>query len=131
MEFPQLYFCRNISLLRACRLGNFYFVGTNSLIAIQAELQARIGAFPRLSEMKPQLEGELEEYHRIAQAATQTLTDHPSPEALWDFWRANILQLPQWFRAASIIALVFVSSASVERIFSLYDALFGSEFEST
>ena len=50
-------------------------------------------------------------------------TAEPLPKVSWNFWVVNSLQLPAWFEAARIVALVFVSSASVERIFSLYDSL--------
>ena len=92
---------------------------------------ARIGAFPRIDTLLPRLRAELEEYHSIAYAAVMTgaITAPPSPAELWNFWVVNSIQLPAWFEAARIVALVFVSSASVERIFSLYDSLFGSHLE--
>ena len=97
---------------------------------LEAELVARIGAFPRISPLLPRLLAEFKEYHTIANTAVMTASNNtaePSlPKVLW-----NSLQLPAWFEAARIVALVFVSSASVEMIFSLYDSLFGTgEFQS-
>lgn len=43
---------------------------------------------------------------------------------LWSFWKRYYLILPIWNDCAVEVALVFTSSASVERVFSLYDSFF-------
>jgi hypothetical protein len=43
----------------------------------------------------------------------------------WSFRRKYCLQLATWYEVATEVALVFTSSACVERVFSLYDTYFG------
>lgn len=48
----------------------------------------------------------------------------PHEDELWEFWQIHRLQLPNWYRAASEVALLTPSSGNVERVFSLYETMF-------
>jgi hypothetical protein len=84
---------------------------------------------------------ELKRYHNLAVQALADLPLIPSKdptappykfathEMLWQFWQLNMLDLPHWFEFACICALVMTSSGCVERLFSLYVAMFGELME--
>ena len=58
------------------------------------------------------LKAELFVYKRVAMEAPPDLSS-------WGFWVKYCLRLPVWYKVASEGALVVVSSASVERLFSI------------
>ena len=62
----------------------------------------------------------------MASAVFVPTLEMPTPDAdnLWEFWKTNAILCPTWFKAACEVAIVMTSSASVERMFSLYDSLF-------
>jgi hypothetical protein len=72
----------------------------------------------------PALQNELAAYHSAA-VAQLAVNQTPTPAERWEFWRERALILPFWFKAALEVAIVFTSSGCVERVFSLYDSLFG------
>ena len=43
------------------------------------------------------------------------------PYEMWNFWKKNALDLPNWAEVADNVALIATSSADAERGFSIYD----------
>jgi hypothetical protein len=77
----------------------------------------------------PALQIELAAYYAVA-VAPLAFNRTPTPAERWEFWRERALTLPFWFKAALEVGIVFTSSGCVERVFSLYDSLFGASQES-
>lgn len=70
---------------------------------------------------------EWKKYRRVAileKAKGETACD------LWSFWRNQKLNLPKMFRLAKEIALIVPSSATVERLFSIFNATYGDRQDS-
>lgn len=107
-------------IFRGCRLLNFRFVAHKEVVVLSAEC-----VFLRRLPVVPEtalngLRAELDEYHALA-------VDHDQEEDLWSFWRQYQLRLPVWYALACNIALIMTSSASVERLFSLYEGRFSDQ----
>lgn len=121
-------------IFRACRLFNYSFIATTPLEALREEA---VIYFPVILNLKRNLVDQLvqvdnlRDYKDVAQLyenihPLDAVTGGPEKaDCMWSFWREHILILPAWFQAAEEIALIMPSSACVERIFSLYDAMFG------
>ena len=125
-----------LQVFRACRVFDLRFVANNSLITITDEIDVFFSVVPVLNEVKAMLILRLPEYRDRASLTVTNFDALPpdkpvTPEMLWAFWKNNHLRLPEWFKAASEVALILVSSACVERVFSLYGASFDSEQESS
>eukprot|EP01032_Pedospumella_encystans_P022767 gene22767-25791_t len=103
---------------RGCRMLDYSWVRLQDLHALEGEVifLVRLPCVPM--EMVAQLKMELEEYRTAA-------IDHGLGRGLWAFWRQHQLKLPLWFAVARSVALIMTSSASCERIFSLYSGRFG------
>ena len=100
-----------ITLLRGCRLLNFSFVKNMNIEALEEELDF-IRRIPMANLIFGALKAELFVYKRVAMEAPPDLSS-------WGFWVKYCLRLPVWYKVASEGALVVVSSASVERLFSI------------
>jgi hypothetical protein len=50
--------------------------------------------------------------------------DNPDTLLPHDTWQLHRIQLPNWYRAASEVALFPPSSGNVERVFSTYETMF-------
>ena len=112
---------------RACRLLGFAFVAVQPLQGLLQEL-VHLSLLPHVAPHLAALEEELPAYRELAIAAlTDSDVPNPPPDALWEFWRRHALSLPCWYEAAAEVALIMTSSASVERLFSLYTSLFTDE----
>lgn len=107
-------------IFRGCRLLNFGFIASQEEIVLSAEciFLLRLPAVPETA--LPGLRAELEEYRNIALA-------HDPDADQWSFWRHYQLRLPVWYKLACNVALIMTSSASVERLFSLYEGRFGDQ----
>ena len=127
-----------LQVFQACRLLNYAFVAQQPLNALENEVTIRLHVIPSAALMIPFVMLELELYKTIASAAYHAIPadangirNQPSPEELWLFWKANCLLLPKWYAIAEIGALVMTSSASVERVFSLYSNCFDAQQDNT
>jgi len=107
-------------VFRGCRLLNFLFVASKEEIVLSAEciFLLRLPVVPEAALAG--LRAELGEYRTIALA-------HDPDSDMWSFWRHYQLRLPVWYKLACNVALIMTSSASVERLFSLYDGRFGDQ----
>jgi hypothetical protein len=112
------------------------FVGNTPILAVQNEL-VYFESIPTLAHIEGSLAAELPLYKELSTAAINALlvdvngvAIEPTPDELWMFWPANCLRLPSWYIAARRGALFMMSSACVERIFSLYDSMFSDSQES-
>ena len=125
-------------VMRACRWFNFLFIGRLSLDACRNEFGIISPVIPKIHAYHAYLLTELEQYHTIATATVAqllqanpdgvpTAIDGDSADQLWSFWRTHTLVLPHLFQAATVVALIFTSSACVERVFSLYEGSFTSQ----
>lgn len=94
-----------------------------ALIADAATL-VTLARLAHVHDYLPALQNELAAYHSAA-VAQLAVNQTPTPAERWEFWRERALILPFWFKAALEVAIVFTSSGCVERVFSLYDSLFG------
>ena len=94
-----------ITLLRGCS-----FVKNMNIEALEEELDF-IRRIPMANLIFGALKAELFVYKRVAMEAPPDLSS-------WGFWVKYCLRLPVWYKVSSEGALVVVSSASVERLFS-------------
>ena len=104
---------------------NFNFAGNNTAEAVLNEMQTYFVCTPKLAAMVNELQNELGRYLRLSNEAIgmrltiDNMLIEATPTVLWSFWKDNCLQLPNFFKAAKLIAIIMTSSASVERMFSL------------
>ena len=110
-------------VLRGCLLLSFLFVASKEEILLSEEciFLLRLPVVPEA--VLAGLRAEFGEYRTIALA-------HDPDSDLWSFWRHYKLRLPVWYKLACNIALIMTSSASVERLFSLYGGRFGDQKQS-
>ena len=66
------------------------------------------------------LVAELDKYKEIADGCDRGMDT-------WVFWRTYYLVLPTWYKVAAEVALIMVSSAAVERVFSLLTCMFDKQ----
>jgi hypothetical protein len=100
---------------------------------LEMELVQYSGSFPFADGEK--LQRQLRDYQKYAKEylvkINRKVVDLSSPDKyhlsddLWDFWKTYCLLIPDWYEVAAEVALVFTSSACVERVFSLYEDFFG------
>ena len=129
MNGGRLY--SQLQTFRFCRLLNFEFVADTNLAALRQELLIYTPCFPFTDYNS--LEPTLLEYKKAAESHrdnllqdnTREVNQNICPDDLWKFWTTHYMQLPAWYCVAEEVAIVFTSSAAVERVFSLYDAFFG------
>jgi hypothetical protein len=112
-------------------LFNCEWVAGQTLSALRSEIEIYLPNLPHLEAIP--LLTTLETYHALAVAYVASIAPQLEKEArafgpsdAWQFWRRNYLQLPVWYDGAAEVALVFTSSAMVERCFSLYEAMVSS-----
>ena len=105
-----------LAVMEGCRLFSFAFVGSDTVVAIRGAM-VKLASLPNVNDMLPDLEQELEDFHRIASVSFQQ-NGKPTIRELWEFWQQNATILPEWYKCALEVALVMTSSACVERIFS-------------
>jgi hypothetical protein len=105
--------------LEACRLGNFEYIARNTLEALLIEVE-KAQFLPWGVRIIASLKMELPAYKKIADQCDTNMDR-------WEFWRTYYLSLPAWYKLAEEIVLVMVSSASVERIFSLLNNSFDNQ----
>ena len=103
-----------LNTLRACRLLNYQFICDNHIDTLYDEL-VWIRQIPMASHIYNDLSDALQEFKAVADRADRTLTH-------WGFWVKYCIRLPVWYSVAAEAALVVVSSASTERMFSLLSA---------
>ena len=114
---------------------NFSFAGNNTTGAVLNEMQTYFVYIPKLAAMINELQNELDSYLRLSNDAIgirltiDNVVIKATLTVLWSFWKDRCLQLPNFFKAAKLIAIIMTSSASVERMFSLYVSMFNSEQE--
>jgi hypothetical protein len=113
---------------RAARLLGYKFVGGTPIDALLGDEGSEIDQltiFPIVNEIGiTELRAEFPAYKRAADIEMAKPEDQR--RSLWDFWLANALKLPVFFRLAKEIALIATSSAAAERLFSLLSM--GHEF---
>ena len=108
---------------RACRLLQPNFIANNNIGAVTIELE-HLASLPHVYVIIESLREELAAYHAVAQNFVLPELFCERPVAAWQFWLQHSLVLPHWFTAAREVALMFTSSASVERVFATYAHLF-------
>jgi hypothetical protein len=118
----------SIAIYRACALLDYANIASSPLATWPATL-VTLARLPYVHDYLPALQNEMAAYHSAA-VAQLAINRTPTPADRWEFWRERALILPFWFKAALEVAIVFTSSGCVERIFSLYDSLFGASQES-
>ena len=123
-----------LQLFRAARILAYPFV-CNALpnAALRSEIETYFEAVPSLVDLKIDCLVESEAYQRAAHAFSNRpdAKIDPNEEELWMFWKTHMLALPSFYAAATEMAIVFTSSACVERIFSLYVGMFNKEMNNT
>jgi hypothetical protein len=132
-----------LAVLRACRLLDPRFIATNTLEVIEEEL-VHANHMPICVELMAGLRAEMRTYRTLAVAWHESNPPRPPGpivegetengvavpglgELEWSFWPKNYTHLKSWYMFAADAALVSISSASVERVFALCEALFGDE----
>ena len=103
-----------LNILRACRLLNYMFIRNNNIETLYEEL-LWIKQISMANPIYDELNDALQEYREVAGRADPELTH-------WEFWVRYCIRLPLWYTVAAEAALVLVSSASSERMFSLLSA---------
>jgi hypothetical protein len=128
-----------LDVLHACEFADYLYVAEHTIEALRDQL-VFVLRLPVAVPMIEALRAELSTYKRLA---LMFRLQHPAvlplpvadlnaerkrPNDLgkvqWTFWRTYYSQLPNWFKFAEEVALVTVSSCSVERVFALCEALF-------
>jgi len=89
---------------------------TNTLEALMIEVE-HVHRLPWAVPLFNSLKTELKSFKLIADRCDITMDS-------WEFWRTYYLSLPIWYKVAEEVVLVMVSSASVERVFSLLNHSF-------
>lgn len=100
-----------LNILEGSRTLNFRFVKMNTIEALHVAIQS-VQFIPRAVPLFGQLQSELVKYKKIADSCDLEMDT-------WVFWRTHYLELPVWYKVAAEVALIMVSSAGVERVFSL------------
>lgn len=136
-----------LNCFKACRFCNIAFIYVHSIEALNVALNsyACFELFPKLTsiEHKDGMQRELQQYKDSVTQYIHTrfsaIDDLTMPNLnrllmadneLWKFWRAHSIALPFWYRSAAHFALIATSSASVERVFSLYEGKFSDKQQS-
>jgi hypothetical protein len=111
-----------IGVMEAFQLVRYNYVASVPLRAVSKSL-IWLARLPYIYDMLPRLQAELPAFYKSCVEACIT---HPNPslEVQWEFMNSIALEHPTWFAAAKEIGLIMTSSACVERLFSMYDALF-------
>lgn len=128
-----------MSFFKASRLCNIAFIIGNNDLTIDNELMGYeiFNLFAKNMD-KYEMEIEFTKYKECINKYVQDkfensieqLKEKLDGQSLWEFWRTHKIQLPYWYEAAEHFALIATSSASVERVFSLYDNKFSDEQQS-
>ena len=63
--------------------------------------------------------------------AGHSIDQTPMPYEMWNFWKKNALDLPNWAEVADNVALIATSSADAERGFSIYDGCVNDQQKSS
>jgi hypothetical protein len=100
-----------LNILEGCRTLNFRFVEMNTIEALHVAIQS-VQFIPSAVPLFGQLQSELVKYKKIADKCDLEMDT-------WVFWRTYYLELPVWYKVAAEVALIMVSSAGVERVFSM------------
>ena len=116
-----------------CRVSQLFdpsFAVVNLTPAFVDELCA---AVPALNSVAAALKAEIAAYRVAARAAPPI--DHSDVDAftatVLQFWRTDGTKMPAWRKAARIIFAIPPTSAASERVFSLLEAMFGKDQESS
>lgn len=114
----------NYVAYRGLRLFEPTFVAANLLVGLEQEMEF-LATLPFVADHAAALAAELPLYHATAvqDGDPQLTLRDGAADVAWAFWQRNSLRLPAWTRCACEVALVMTSSASVERVFSLYSTL--------
>lgn len=108
--------------LKGCRMTDFTFVANNT----EGTLMEEMIVVQYLPWAVPIYEG-----LRMEFPADKKVADRCDPNMeRWGFWRTHYLLLPLWYKVAEEVALVMVSSASIERVFSLLNCMVDDQQES-
>ena len=87
-------------------------------------------AIPAISGFSDALKTELDAY-KLAASNAATLDQHNSvalyTEGVLKFWRNQGTKMPAWRKVAKIVFTITPNSASSERAFSLFEAMFGKD----
>jgi hypothetical protein len=112
-----------IGVLRAARYWNYKWIATQPLVTIQEEIVHihRIGGIDE--DLRHDIENELEDYMRLAVLEINKIESEQCE--LWPFFVKHKLNLEATYRGACVVALITPSSATSERVFAMYDTLFG------
>lgn len=110
-----------LNLFEASRNLNFRFVKDNTIEALNVAIES-VQFIPLAVPIFNQLKAELNAYKKIADKCDREMDT-------WVFWRTYYLALPIWYKVAADVALIMVSSAGVERVFSLLTTMFDKQQE--
>jgi hypothetical protein len=111
-----------IDQLKGCRMADFGFIQRNTIEALMIEIE-QVQFLPWAVPLINGLKLELRAFKLIADRCDITMDR-------WEFWRTYYLSLPIWYKVAEEVVLVMVSSASVERVFSLLNHSFDDHQQS-
>jgi hypothetical protein len=111
-----------LNQLRGCRMADFGFIKNNTLEALNIEIH-QVQFLPWAVPLFNGLKSELNAFKLIADKCDITMDR-------WEFWRTYYISLPIWYKVAEEVVLVMVSSASVERVFSLLNHSFDDHQQS-
>ncbi len=133
-----------LNVFEGGKFCNIAFIYTETMVSLQRKLDVCpcFALLPHLStEHKDGMRREFEKYK---QCVTTYIDKIPCDDfsmsnlnklfmadnKLWIFWREHSIELPFWYKTAEHFALIATSSASVERVFSLYDGKFTDKQQS-
>ena len=137
-------FMDQLNVFKGAKFCNIAFIYTESMDPLQRELDECpcFELLPHLSDAHK--DGMRSEFKKYKQCVTKYIDKIPfgdksmstlnkffmADNKLWIFWREHSIELPFWYKTAEHFALIATSSASVERVFSLYDGKFSEKQQS-
>jgi hypothetical protein len=108
-----------MSIFEGARNVNFKFIKDNTIEALLVAIHS-VNYIPLAVPIYDKLVAELDKYKQIADGCDRGMDT-------WVFWRTYYLVLPTWYKVAAEVALIMVSSAAVERVFSLLTCMFDKQ----
>ena len=90
-----------------------------------------LGLQTELVTYKQRADAHVKEPYAMIKIAGHSIDQTPMPYEMWNFWKKNALDLPNWAEVADNLALIATSSADAERGFSIYDGCVNDQQKSS
>ncbi len=108
-----------MSIFEGARNVNFKFIKDNTIEALLVAIH-QVNYIPLAVPIYDRLVAELDKYKEIADGCDRGMDT-------WVFWRTYYLALPMWYTVDAEVVFIMVSSAAVERVFSLLTFMFDDQ----